>query len=367
MIIVDAHEDLAWSILTYGRDYTRSVRETRRLELANGVSKVAGEALIGWPEWQTGRVGIVFSTLFASPERQRENEHEKIFYRDIREANRLYSQQLDLYHRLADERPDYFRLIQSCQDLEAVLADWERQPLSPDQSLQHAVGCVVLMEGAEGIRAIGELEEWWQRGVRLIGPAWVSNRFCGGTHEPGPLTAAGFELLDGMANLGFGLDLSHMDEKAALQALDYYEGTIISSHANPLGMLKGADSNRHLSDTIIHKLIERDGVIGIVLLNSFLLTGWQQPDRRDLVPLERIVAHIDYICQLAGDARHVGIGSDFDGGFGRQSVPAGIDSVADLHKLSPLLEAKGYTSEDIVGILGKNWIERLQRLLPGSV
>jgi membrane dipeptidase len=78
------------------------------------------------------------------------------------------------------------------------------------------------------------------------------------------------------------------------------------------------------------------------------------------------VAHIDYICQRAGDARHVGIGSDFDGGFGKESVPAEIDNIADLQLIAPLLAEKGYNDEDIAAILGGNWLAFLRRTLPRS-
>jgi len=44
------------------------------------------------------------------------------------------------------------------------------------------------MEGADCINDFGELEEWWDMGLRFIGPAWAGTRFCGGTKEPGPLT-----------------------------------------------------------------------------------------------------------------------------------------------------------------------------------
>ena len=83
--------------------------------------------------------------------------------------------------------------------------------------------------------------------------------------------------------------------------------------------------------------------------------------------MQHIVAQIDYICQLAGDARHVGLGSDFDGGFGWQSVPAGIDTIADLQKLAPLLAEKGYSNQDIAAILGENWLQLLRRTLPGGL
>jgi membrane dipeptidase len=67
---------------------------------------------------------------------------------------------------------------------------------------------------------------------------------------------------------------------------------------------------------------------------------------------------------MAGDARHVGLGSDFDGGFGLNSVPAGIDTIADLQKLGPILGMKGYNNEEVAAILGLNWLRHLRTYLP---
>jgi membrane dipeptidase len=226
------------------------------------------------------------------------------------------------------------------------------------------VGLVMLMEGAEGVRHPGELAEWWQLGVRIIGPAWAGTRFCGGTREPGPMTKEGFELLEVMAEIGFVLDVSHMDEQAVLQALDAYPGTIIASHSNAAALLKGVDTNRHLSDQAITGLLERDAVIGTVIHNKFLKPGWAIADGRHQVTLQDVVAQIDYTCQRAGDSLHAGIGTDFDGGYGWQSVPGEIDTIADLQKLAALLFEKGYQEDDIAAILGRNWLDRLKRILP---
>ncbi len=200
--------------------------------------------------------------------------------------------------------------------------------------------------------------------MRLIGPAWAGNRFCGGTEEPGGLTKEGFLLLEAMADLGFVLDLSHMDEAAVMQALDIYPGMVIASHANPLSMLPGEESNRFLPDHVLEGILERDGVIGIVPYNRFLDASWRKGMRRELVSIERVAAHIDYVCQLAGNADQVGLGTDFDGGFGWQHVPHEIDSIADLQKLSPLLAEKGYSEDDLAAIFGKNWLNMLQSALP---
>lgn len=388
MIIVDGHQDLAWNMLTFGRNYTRSAAETRRLETGQAVETRAGITLLGWPDYQRGQVAVIFVTLFVSPERWREGVWDTQAYTDTSQASHLYRAQLDAYLRLVDDYPDHFRLIQNISELKSVLADWQDLPPDtyellargivpeipapdgePEMSLEathagHKVGLVILMEGAEGVRAPSELEEWWGLGLRIIGPAWAGTRFCGGTREPGPLTKEGYALLDSMAALGFILDVSHMDEKAVLQALDVYSGGIIASHANAQSLLKGLDTNRHLSERVIRGLIERQGVIGVVPFNPFLLAGWKSGDRRSLVSLERLVAHIDTICQIAGDARHVALGSDFDGGFGLNNVPFEIDSIADLRKLIPILAGRGYTEEDIAAILGQNWARLLLQYLP---
>ena len=167
-----------------------------------------------------------------------------------------------------------------------------------------------------------------------------------------------------MAEFGFTLDLSHMDEQAALQALDAYPGAIIASHSNAFALLNSVDSNRFLSDRALRGLIERDGIVGIVPYNCFLAWGWTPGDGRQAVTLEAVAAQIDYICQMAGDARHAGLGSDFDGGFGLQAAPAGIDTIADLRKLIPILAEKGYTESDIAAILGANWLSLLRSTLP---
>ncbi len=360
--LIDAHEDLSYNILTFNRDYLRSVAETRRLEAPTQVPEHTGHTLIGWPEYQRGQVAVVFATLFAARKRANQPEWDTLSYTDLDQAGQLLRDQVDLYRRLTDNHPEQFRMIYDLKDLDSVLAPWDRSPADyPDHT--HPVGLVILMEGAEGIR-IEELDEWWERGVRIIGPVWAGGRFCGGSYAPGGFTGEGLELLENMAGLGFTLDIAHMTDLSAQQALDAYEGPVIASHANARALLKGMEGERHLTDTAIRLLIERDGVMGVLPFNAFLKAGWRPTDDPGLITLETVAAHIDHICQLAGDARHVGIGSDFDGGFGREAVPAGVDSVADLKKLGPLLSRRGYSSEDVELILHGNWQRHLERTLP---
>jgi membrane dipeptidase len=302
---------------------------------------------------------VVFSTLFAAPIRSKDGDWETLCYTDEEQAYRLYRNQADTYHHFVERNPEKFTLIQAREELGFLVKKWTG---TSDEEMA-PVGLVLLIEGAECVRTLDDLAEWWQLGIRMIGLAWWKTRFCGGTGEPGPLTQAGYQLLDGMAEYGFSLDISHMDEEAVLQALDHFPGRIIASHANPQALL-GAKRNRFLSDRVLQGLIARDGIVGIVPYNRFLQTAWAKGDPRDMVTLDDVVAHIDYVCQLAGDARHVGIGSDADGGFGLQSVPIDMDSIADLQKLVFHLSEKGYSQEDVQSVLGNNWIGFLEDTLP---
>ncbi|MFM8321101.1 MAG: dipeptidase [Chloroflexota bacterium] len=407
MLIIDAHEDIAWNMASFGRDFTRSAAETRRLEAGGSTPARNDDALLGYPEYLAGRVAVVVGSLFAAPLRHAEGEWEKLTYADDHQAHRLYMAQIDLYHRLADEHPDHFRLLRTRPELDALIAAWQQLPAPvlpadeepgappdretlerravrraeaaalrrdgaahPEAQAEPAgpggppVGLVIGMEGADAVRRPEELELWYERGLRSVGPAWVGTRYSGGSREPGPLTAAGFELLERMAGLNLALDVTHMDEQAVLQALDVYPGTILASHSNALALLRGATGNRHLPDRVLHGLIERDALVCSVPFNAFLKAGWRKGDRKDAVSLERLVDQIDYVCQAAGDARHAGIGTDFDGGFGWQSTPVEIDSIADLQKLVPALAKRGYTEADIAAILSGNLLDRLRRVFP---
>jgi membrane dipeptidase len=155
-----------------------------------------------------------------------------------------------------------------------------------------------------------------------------------------------------------------MDQKSVWQALDAFSGRVMVSHASPEALLTERRSNRFLSDDIIRALAERDGVMGLVPYNLFLDATWQRGDEKNLVDIHRFVEQIDYVCQLLGSARFTGIGTDFDGGFGLQSTPRELNSIADMPIILPLLEEKGYSEQDLHLIFGMNWIRFLQEALP---
>jgi membrane dipeptidase len=246
-------------------------------------------------------------------------------------------------------------MVTTVAQLDRIVKQWL------DSTEEPLVGLVMAMEGADPIREPAELADWYERGLRVIGPAWSGTRYSGGTGEPGPLTALGQRLLKAMADLNMILDLTHMAEEAYLQAVDRYPGPVIASHSNPRRFRPG---DRNLSDMMILRLAERDGVVGIVPFNLFLASEWRMGDPKEAVSIVTVADAIDHVAQLTGSSRHVGIGSDFDGALGAESIPAEMDTVADLGLVAGVLRERGYAKGDIENILYANWLRVLRKGLP---
>ncbi|MCX7838769.1 MAG: dipeptidase [Anaerolineae bacterium] len=347
-IIVDGHLDIAWNKVALQRDFLESVTRKRAREGANPAHG-EGSALVGLPEMLAGNVRVAFGTIYVSPARQNRQAWGRT-YSTPQEAYDQAIEQLAYYTELP-ERDERVALITTRDDLERALA-------TPEQ-----VGLVVLMEGADPIVEPSQTPEWFEKGVRIVGLAWRQTRYAGGTGAPGPLTDLGRALMPQLERAGMILDVSHLAEESFWNAMDLFGGTVIASHSNCRALV---DSDRHLSDAMIRVLIERNGVIGIVLYGRFLKSGWEKSARREALTLADAVRHIEHICELAGDTRHVGIGSDFDGGFGMESVPREIETIADLRRLGDALSDARFSDADIANILGENWIRLLRRALPGS-
>ena len=150
------------------------------------------------------------------------------------------------------------------------------------------------------------------------------------------------------------LDLTHCSEPGFFEALDLFDGPVHASHNMCRALVP---SERQFSDEQLRRLIARDAVIGMALDSWMLQPGWiTGPTSRQSVSLSAVADHIDYICQLSGSARHVGIGSDLDGGFGTEQCPRELDSIADLQKLDAVLGSRGYSDDDVNAIFHGNWL-----------
>lgn len=353
MFIVDAHQDIAYNHFEHGRDFLRPAHETRAIEAKRPIPKYRGTAMLGLENALEGRVGIVFGTLYVDPAWS--PFAGTITYDSPEEAFQHAMNQVGYYERLI-ERDERVRLILSQGDLDAI----EDAYASAEEN-DRRLGILIAMEGADPIIVPEHIYEWYAKGLRSVGLAWSQTRYSGGSGRPGPLTDLGYKLLENMSDLNMILDLSHMAEAACFQALDHYEGPIIASHSNPRHF---RDTERLLSDKLIELLVERDGVMGLVPFNLFMRSGWTRGDARTACTIDDYVDMIDYVCQLVGNAHHVGFGTDWDGGFGAESVPVPFDTIADLPLVEDRLRERGFNAEDIDAITHQNFVRIMRKALP---
>ncbi|MGH7920760.1 MAG: dipeptidase, partial [Candidatus Dormibacteraceae bacterium] len=265
------------------------------------------------------------------------------------------------YYR-ALEQLGHVEVLEDAAALRAHVERWKAwEAAGAPEAEAPRLGFVLSMESADPILEPENTEEWRRVGIRLIGPAHFGpGRYAGGTGVESGLTERGRRLLREMRRVGIGLDVTHLSDRAFWEALDLYDGPVIASHNNCRALVP---HQRQFTDQQLRALIERDAVIGSVgdvwMLEPSLVPG--APN--DGILLERIVDHVDHVCQLAGDARHSGIGSDLDGGFGRKQSPADLDTIADLQRLADLLRGRGYAEDDVAAILHGNWFRCLEHLL----
>lgn len=355
-IILDAHLDIAYHALSHGRDFRKASWQKRAQEgkFPGHPYDQIGVATVGLPDLLMSRVGVIFGTLWVSP--PSEPYDPALTYYSPQEAYQKALRQLDYYHRLADE-DKRIRLITHQKHLDEVLESWK----DGREIHEHLIGIAVLMEGADPILEPAQVEEWYERGLRIVGPAWHATRYSAGTGAPGRLTRLGYELLEVMSDLNMILDGSHLAEQAFFDALGHYPGPVIASHSNPRRFMNG---DRNLSDDMIRVLIEHNGVMGIVPYNPFLKNGWKSGrDPKNEVSIHTVLEAIDHVCQVAGSADYVGIGTDWDGGFGWESIPAPFDSHTDLWLLRRLL-LEQYSEADTQKILCGNFLRVLREGLP---
>jgi membrane dipeptidase len=351
-LFVDAHQDIAYNFVNFQRDFREDLSAIRQREAGTQHEAHNGIATSTLAATLQGGIGLVFATLFVSP-------HWGGFgrlYHNQQQAHEQAVEQLQYYADLL--KHPQIRGVRTLADLDAIVATWNA--LLPQRTL----GVVFLMEGADPIREPDEVSWWVGQGVRIIGPAWSTTRYSGGTVMNGigggPLTQDGITLLRRMAEHKVILDLSHMSEEAYLDAVERYEGTIIASHSNPRAF---CDTGRHLTDDMIRRLAARDGVVGLLPYNNFLHSSREWAADKAHTPLSRFVDCIDYVCQLLGTTRHTGIGSDYDGGFGARSIPAEMDSIADFPLIADALSARGYSDGDVEAICSGNFLRVLGQAL----
>lgn len=353
MLIIDSHLDLAWNALQWNRNLQASVYTIREQE-GNLSGPGRGQGTVALPEMRQGRVAVCFATLLA---RSTGRIEPNIDYSSPLQAYATAQGQLAYYQALSESGE--VRLIKDIKALNDHIAEWEKWE-SKKRINQPQLGLIISMESADPILQPEQLAAWKEAGVRIIGPAhYGPGRYAGGTSTELGLTEDGIDLLHEMERLGVILDLTHLSDEASWEALDHFGGHIIASHNNCRALVP---HQRQFDNSQIKAIIDRDGVIGSAFDNWMLIPNWVRGSRDNQpATLKHVTDHIDHICQLAGNAEHAAIGSDLDGGFGREQSPSDLDTIADLQKLVEILDKRGYDTNDISLITHGNWLRLLRR------
>lgn len=365
ILIVDGHLDMAFNALFHRRDLTQPVQVLREredwlskrlsqhpdsLERKQGPPALGrGTVTVSLPEMRKGHVGIMVATIMARVQMpwlmMNDGMRTQAAAHAIGQSHLAYYQQL--------ERQGELFWIRDEKDLDTCVALWA----NPKNDTP--IGIILGMESADPILGPDNVEDWWNAGLRSVSLTHHgANTYGHGTGTEGGLYPPAYPLMDALSAAGVALDVTHASEIAFWQILDYWNGPLHASHCNCRALVPG---KRHLTDEMIKAIVERDGVIGMVFAELMLNPHWNWDDTNTyqntaVRTMSAVIEHIDHICQLVGDSDHVALGTDLDGGFGRELAPTDYDTIADLQKFLCIMEQYGYKEEDVKKIAHENLI-----------
>lgn len=348
MLIFDAHLDLAWNALEWNRDLLLPVEQIRDRE-RQFAGCVPGDCTTSLPAMRDGQVGLAIATLLPRFHRV---PAPRSFYESRLSAYAAMQGQLSWYRHMSE--------LGHLKEIASAAVLTEHAARFSDSPAEAPIGFILSMEGSWAIPDPSYIARWYDQGLRILGPAhYGPDDYGHGTGSSGGLKANGPELLREMARVGMLLDVTHYSDECFWQALEIFDGPILASHHNCRSLVP---ADRQLADEQITALVERQAVIGLALDSWMIRPGWVRGKTDPAtVCLDDAVNHIDHICQLTGSAAHCGIGSDLDGGFGKEQTPHDLDTIADLRQIASLLDKRGYSENDITGIMHGNWLRFFQR------
>lgn len=355
MLLFDGHLDLALNGIDWNRDLRQSVDDIRAQEQTLAMTqKGRGNGTLSFPELREAGVAICLTTLLARQEKEINHEMGWI----TPEACYAMAHAHLAYYR-AMERAGWMRMLTTRQQLREHFDAYRKDPQTVP------LGFVLTMEGADPMLTPDTVQEFYEHGLRAIGLThYGCNRYGGGTRSEVGLAVDAIPLLKNIEQLGMTVDVTHLSDIAFWQVLEHFQGRIHASHQNSRRI---ASWQRQFSDQQYQAVIDRDGVIGmafdVIMMEHGFVRGVTKPE----ATIARAVDNIDLICQLAGNAKYVAIGTDLDGGYGNEQTPADLNRYTDLPRiLVPLLEKRGYPSDDIELILHGNWMRFFGEVLPAG-
>jgi membrane dipeptidase len=324
MLIVDAHLDLSMNALEWNRDLTQPVAALNAREAGLTDKPDRGRAVVSLPELRQGNIGLVVATQIA---------------RYVAPDNPL---------------PGWHSPAQAWAQTQGQLAWYQAM---------EAAGEMTQVRDRATLEQ--HLAQAYAYGLRAVGPAhYGPGRYAQGTDATGFMGPTGHALLREMERLNIILDATHLCDDSFWEALDHFNGPVWASHNNCRALVP---HNRQYSDDQLRALAARGAVIGAALDAWMMVPNWVRGESTPLgmhCNLEVALDHIDHICQVVGSAQHVGLGTDLDGAFGREQCPYDLETIADLQKIPDLLAKRGYSTQDIEGMMHGNWLRFLRNTWP---
>jgi membrane dipeptidase len=352
MFIIDAHLDLAMNAMEWNRDLRLSVTGINDREKGLKDKPDRGSATVSLPELRKGNVGLVVATQIA---RFVEPGSWLPGWNSPEQAWAQTQAQLAWYKAMEDDGE--MVQVNDLQSLENHIELWKN-----GSAINKPIGYILSLEGADSIVTLKHLECAYEYGLRAVGPAhYGPGRYAQGTDATGTMGEKGLGLLKEMERLNIILDATHLCDDSFWEAMDNFNGHVWASHSNCRVLV---NHNRQFSDEQLKELIGRGAVIGAPMDAWMMVPGWVRggsTPKGTNCNLEVMIDHIDHICQLAGNALHIGIGSDLDGAFGREQCPYDLETIADEQKIPTLLKDRGYSDADIENIMHSNWLRFLRK------
>jgi len=348
MFTIDAHLDLSMNAMEWNRDLRLPVSELRLREKGMSDKPDRGNGTVSFPELRRGNVGLVVGTQIA---RYVAPGNPLPGWCSPEQAWAQTQAQLAWYRAMEDD--GQLKQVRDLAACEQHIREWNST---------RPIGYILSLEGADSIVTLKHLEIAYSYGLRALGPAhYGPGRYAFGTDSTGPLGPKGRELLREMERLNIILDATHLCDESFAEAMDHFNGHVWASHHNCRSLV---NHNRQFSDEQLKLLIDRGAVIGAPMDAWMIVPNWfrgkSTPGEMGC-DLEKVVDHMDHICQLAGNANHIGIGSDLDGAFGTEQCPSDVDTIADLQKIPPILAKRGYTAADVENVMHGNWLRFLRK------
>ena len=340
---------------------------------------------------RAGNLGAEFFSIWVDP-----SHHQRYAHRALQLIDSVYEQ--------VQKHPGEMVMAFSSQDI--ILK--ARQ--GPAKKLAALMG----LEGGHPIENdLRVLRDFYRLGIRYMTLTWSNTNewadSSGDLNKPkiahhNGLTEFGKEVVREMNRLGMMVDISHVSDKTFYDALSVTRAPVIASHSSARALTHHA---RNMTDEMLKAVAKNNGVVMVNFFSAFIDEEYrkrfvEQTPARDAAldalrrrlkdadpavryreynrmqkewsariprpPLKSLIDHIDHIAQVAG-VDHVGLGSDFDG---VSSLPEGLDSAADLPKISVELAARSYSREELEKILGGNLLrvfaecERVSEQLRGA-